>query len=136
MADTTKNLGLTLPKAEEYYNIEIQNTNMERLDEAVGTAVNVGAYIGDGETERFISLPRTPKFVLVFREGRTVAMYDGFEYLFGGLAITDYPANAGRDYLIIEENGFRVVDIPSGLAPNYATANLNLSEVRYSYLWG
>lgn len=136
MAEKTEYLGLTLPKSEDYYNIEVQNQNMEKLDAAISGAINVGAYIGDGSDERFIELPRTPKFVLVIREGSNLSFDDGYPYIFGGLAITDFPANSGEDYIIIEENGFRIKELPDGKPPYYSFYRVNLASMRYSYIWG
>ena len=136
MAEFTKNYGLTCPESTDYYNIEDQNGNMRIIDEAISATVNTGVYVGDGEVERKITLPRTPKFVLVLQNGYGLRNGDSIAHVFGGLAIAENPAHAGDDYIIIEEGGFRLRNLGSEGSSKVIRVEINSTGVNYFYLWG
>ncbi len=128
----TTNYSLNLPSGEDYYSIEHQNENMRALDTAVFERVGAGRYVGNGEEERTISLPRTPRFVLILREGSR--MQDESVH-YGGLAVEGAPAVAvGYEYIKLTENGFTLRHLPRIDA--FTSLNVNTDGVAYHYLWG
>lgn len=136
MAEQTTNYGLKCPLETDYYNIEDQNENMRKIDDAIASAVNVGVYVGDGAEERVISLPRTPKFVLVLNNGYGLRSGENITHVSGGLAIAGNPAHAADDYIIIEEGGFRLRSLGQNGSSNYIRVNVNTTGSNYFYLWG
>ena len=132
--EQTTNYNLQLPSGEDYYNIEQQNSNLRILDRELASRIGAGSYIGDGESERFIPLERTPSFVLLVREGSRFNI-DNARY--GGLAIAGSPAVAGgREYLTVEEGGFRLHHVPNVFDSSQTTMEINSTGEPYFYLWG
>lgn len=136
MAETTQNYNLTCPAAEDYYSVAVQNENMQKIDRALAESINVGAYVGDGETERVIPLSRTPKFVLVMRNGSEMDFRAENTFHTGGLAITGHPAQHADVYIEIVEGGFRVLHYPEGNSSSAVRISMNTTGSRYSYIWG
>ena len=136
MAEATQNYNLTCPSETDYYNIEVQNENMRKLDAALASCINVGMYVGDGEAVQTVSLPRTPKFVLVMRNGSLISLSDDGTYQYGGLAITGYPAFRADACVEITEGGFTVTHLTSGGSDPHVRLCLNTVGERYSYIWG
>ena len=131
--EQTTNYKLNLPSGEDYYNIEHQNENMRAIDTALSARIGAGSFVGDGESERFIPLPRTPSFVLLVREG---SRFDSENARYGGLAVAGSPAvAAGRAYLTVEEGGFRLAHIPDAFS-GLNTVHTNSTGETYHYLWG
>ena len=127
---------LNLPSGEDYYNIEHQNENMRALDDALETRICAGVYTGDGEEERVISLPRTPKFVLIAREGSRIEHSDSY---YGGLAVAGSPArtiNHEYVYLEVVEGGFRLTHRPDIEGDGFTHIRINTAGDTYHYLWG
>jgi len=136
LAEITKNYGLKCPSDTDYYNIEDHNGNMRIIDDAIASAVNVGMYVGDGETERFISLPRTPKFVLILQNGNKLRENGNTTKVYGGLAVGDQPAFAADAYIIIEEGGFRLRHLNGAGSNSSVYVQINTTDSNYFYLWG
>ncbi|MBQ3055441.1 MAG: hypothetical protein IJC88_04980 [Oscillospiraceae bacterium] len=125
---------LNLPSGEDYYNIEHQNENLRTLDAALFGRIGAGSYVGDGESERFIPLPRTPSFVLVMRSGSQFASENR---RYGGMALEESPAIAnGVAYLTVEEGGFRLKHVEDVFDGSLATMHVNSTGETYHYLWG
>lgn len=132
--ERTTHYKLNLPGGEDYYNIEHHNENMRRLDNALDARVGAGSYTGDGEEERTFFLPRTPRFVLLLREGSRMQTENA---RYGGLAVTGSPAVAGeRVYLEITEGGFTVTHLPYAFDDSLSSVSTNSEGVVYNYLWG
>lgn len=132
--EKTTHYNLNLPSGEDYYNIEHQNENMRRLDNALDARVGAGCYTGDGEEERTFFLPRTPRFVLLMLEGSRMQTNNA---RYGGLAVTGSPAVAnGRVYLELVEGGFTVTHLPTAFDASLSSVNTNSEGVVYHYLWG
>lgn len=136
MAEITKNYGLKCPSDTDYYNIEDQNGNMRIIDDAIASAVNVGVYVGDGEVERFIPLPRKPKFVFVLQNGHGLRTGENVAHVAGGLALDGNPAHAADDYIIVEDGGFRLRSLGENGSSHYVRVNVNATGQNYFYLWG
>ncbi len=136
VAETTQNYNLTCPAGTDYYNIAVQNENMQKIDRALAESINVGAYVGDGETERVINLSRTPKFVLVIRNGSEMDFRSENTFHAGGLAITGHPAQHADVFIEIVEGGFRVMHYPDGRSDSQIKLCMNTTGSCYSYIWG
>lgn len=67
MPTSTTHYGLTKPAAAEYYDVAVQNENMDKLDAALHTLVTTGSMpVADGTG---VTLPAPPCAVLAFWDG-------------------------------------------------------------------
>ncbi len=85
------------------------NENFAKLD--VSTRLFFGSYTGDGAAERLISLPITPKAVLLFTQEGNTGQDSSSHPIYGGLALPDQPIMLSNLWgLRIVEGGFEVQD--------------------------
>ncbi len=76
------------------------NENFAKLD--VSTRLFFGSYTGDGAAERLISLPITPKAVLLFtRDGKVNIQYGNYRLTYGGMALPGCPVYADNSKIDI-----------------------------------
>ena len=129
----TTNYELNLPLPSDYYHVEVQNENMEKIDHALATLIGVGTYIGDGAEARTIPLPRSPKFVLLLQNGSLISLRDEGYFQFGGLAVSGAPSERDGACITLEEGGFSVHHAPNASGTKHC---LNTIGERYSYIWG
>ena len=106
------------------------NENFAKLD--VSTRLFFGSYTGDGAAERLISLPITPKAVLVVTHTGDTKSTSG---TYGGLALVGAPVKAQYQshYLPaveIVEGGFQVGRITEG----NVRVDSNVISLEYHYL--
>ena len=109
----------------------LQTTVAGKQDSSGALRLAVGKYTGNGSSSRYISLPFTPKAVLVFpRAGNIYSnLYSGF--VSGGLAVTGSDAYfQDRTVLAISGSGFRAYLYTS----EYWAVWLNQDGKEYHYL--
>ena len=99
-----------------------------------GGQIGYGAYTGEGQNVRKISLGVTPKWVLVLMDGYRTYGGNSYPYVYGGLALSGKPVwtqdNGKRvRVLAVVNGGFEVYN-----GPNYPETNL--SQASYYYLYG
>jgi len=108
------------------------NANFAAIDGALARMVAAGAYIGDGEAERFIPLGFTPRVVLVLPADQfTCGSYSRY----GGLAVPDHPvAKEERVMVQITENGFLAYHYFSSGGNYSSTYTANKKNTEFHFL--
>lgn len=138
MANQTTKFGFTKPDVNEFYDVNVQNENWDKLDNNLSEIASnlsglvVGTYTGGGSSDKTITLGKKPKVVVISYNGRMVGKTSESLITYGGIVTENQPLNYnGKDIAKITDDGFKVLNVNVNSSNEQWDVNSNTKTYTY-----
>lgn len=138
MANQTSNFGFVKPDVNEFYDVNVQNDNWDKLDNNLSELASnlsglvVGTYTGGGSSDKTITLGKKPKVIVISYNGRMVGKTSESLTIYGGIVTENQPLNYnGKDVVKITDDGFKVLNVNVNSSNEQWDVNSNTKTYTY-----